>query len=664
MSLFKLQTPFKPQGDQPQAIEKLVRGFQSGKREQVLIGVTGSGKTFTMAHTIARLEKPTLVISHNKTLAAQLYSEFKEFFPENAVEYFVSYYDYYQPEAYIPNTDTYIEKDSSINEDLDRLRLSATSSILSRPDTIIVSSVSCIYGLGSPEDWQGMLVQIEKGKAFDRDAFLSALVGIQYSRVDAELVRGSFRVRGNRVDLYPSYGETPHRIEFGPETISGIFILDSKSGRMVSELERLAIYPAKHFVTPSHRLDAAFQGIEEELKWRYRELTEQGKDLEARRLESRVKYDLEMLKEVGFCSGIENYSRHLSGREPGSTPYTLLDYFPEDFLTILDESHQSIPQIRGMFNGDLSRKKVLVEHGFRLPSALDNRPLRFPEFEKKMKQMLYVSATPSSYEMLRAEAVAEQIIRPTGLMDPEIEVRKTEFQIDDLIAEIKVRAKINERVLVTTLTKKMAEDLSRYFKEVGIKVNYLHSEFDAFERVEILQDLRRKKYDCVIGVNLLREGLDLPEVSLVAVLDADKEGFLRSEVSLIQIAGRAARNINGKVIMYGDKMTDAMKKAISETLRRRGIQRQFNEEHGITPRSIQKEIKEGIEKWKTAEEIVAGVVGESKQEYETKSYLTFLKTRMENAARALEFDKAARYRDEIRRIEEKEGMGESILKKR
>lgn len=661
MSLFKLKTPFNPEGDQPQAIEKLVKGFQSGKREQVLVGVTGSGKTFTMAHTIARLEKPVLVISHNKTLAAQLYSEFKEFFPENAVEYFVSYYDYYQPEAYIPHTDTYIEKDASINDDLDRLRLSATSSILSRRDTIIVSSVSCIYGLGSPEDWQGMLVRVEKGQTFERDSFLSALVGVQYGRVETELTRGTFRVRGNRVDILPSYGKNPYRIEFGPGAVAGIFLLDLKTGKELSCLDQLVIYPAKHFVTPSHRLEAAFKGIEDELKARYRELTEQGKDLEARRLESRVKYDLEMLKEVGFCSGIENYSRHLSGREPGSTPYTLLDYFPDDFLTIIDESHQSVPQIRGMFNGDLSRKKTLVEHGFRLPSALDNRPLRFPEFEKEIGQILYVSATPSAYEMMRSETVVEQIIRPTGLMDPEIEVRKTQYQIDDLIGEIKTRAKKNERVLVTTLTKKMAEDLSRYFKEAGIKVNYLHSEFDAFERVEILQDLRRQKYDCVIGVNLLREGLDLPEVSLVAILDADKEGFLRSDVSLIQTAGRAARNVHGKVIMYGDKVTDAMKKTIHETGRRREIQRKFNEEHGITPKTIQKEIKEGIEKWKTAEEIVAGVVGESKQEYETKSYLSFLKTRMESAARALEFDKAARYRDEIRRIEEKEGLRESVL---
>ncbi|MBI3317229.1 MAG: excinuclease ABC subunit UvrB [Candidatus Omnitrophica bacterium] len=674
MNLFKLHPPFDPKGDQPQAIQKLVEGFRSGKREQVLIGVTGSGKTFTMANVIAQLGKPTLVISHNKTLAAQLYSEFKEFFPENAVEYFVSYYDYYQPEAYIPHTDTYIEKDASINDDLDRLRLSATSSVLSRPDTIIVASVSCIYGLGSPEDWQGMLIQIEKGKTFDRDQFLSALVAVQYERVEIELKRGTFRVRGGSVDLFPSYGENPHRIEFTDQEISRICVLDRVKFSPLQELDKLAIYPAKHFVTPSGRLEKALQGIQEELIWRVKELIKEGKDLEAKRLESRTQYDMEMLREVGYCSGVENYSRHLSGREPGSTPYTLLDYFPSStsgvlhtgcaggFLTILDECHQSIPQIRGMYNGDLSRKKVLVEHGFRLPSALDNRPLRFPEFEQKLKQILYVSATPGPYEMQRAQAFVEQIIRPTGLTDTEIEVRKSEFQIDHLIAEIKERSKKKERVLVTTLTKKMAEDLSRYLKEVGIKVHYIHSEFDAFERVEILRDLRMQKYDCVIGVNLLREGLDLPEVSLVAILDADKEGFLRSDVSLIQITGRAARHIHGKVIMYADKITDSMARAIKETQRRREIQSDFNKKYAITPQSVQKEIKEGIEKWKAAETFVSEVVGESTKEHELKDYLAFLKRRMESAAHALEFDKAARYRDEIRKIEAKEGMKKSILK--
>jgi excinuclease ABC subunit B len=651
MTEFKLVSSMKPCGDQPQAIHQLVEGFRAGKKEQVLKGVTGSGKTFTMAHVIAQLGKPALLISHNKTLAAQLYSELKEFFPQNAVEYFVSYYDYYQPEAYIPHTDTYIEKDASINEDLDRLRLSATSSILSRKDCIIVSSVSCIYGLGAPEDWQGLLITIKKGELADRDKFLSSLIGLQYERVDPELRRGTFRVRGGRIDLLPSYGQNPYRIDFGPEAIERITLLDPVKLTALREVEKLAIYPAKHFVTPGERLEAAIVSIEQEMKEHVKKLTEEGKDLEAKRLESRTQYDLEMLKEVGYCSGVENYSRHLSGRASGSTPYTLIDYFPKDFLVIIDESHQSVPQIRGMFNGDASRKKVLVDHGFRLPSALDNRPLRLPEFEAKLNQCLYVSATPGPYEMGRVKEVAEQIIRPTGLIDPEIEVRKSEGQIDDLIAEVRARAKKSERTIVTTLTKKMAEDLSRYLKELGIKVNYIHSEFDAFERVEILRDFRLKKYDCVIGVNLLREGLDLPEVSLVIVLDADKEGFLRSDVSLIQIAGRAARHLNGKVIMYGDKVTDSMKRAIDETLRRRTIQTEYNRAHKITPVSIQKEIKDGIEQWKKAEEFVHDVVHESGKEYEAKNYLAFLKTRMEASARALEFDKAARYRDEIRRLE-------------
>lgn len=662
MSLYKLHSAFKPQGDQPQAIEKIVSGFKSGMKEQVLVGVTGSGKTFTMANVIEQMEKPVLVMSHNKTLAAQLYSELKEFFPENAVEYFVSYYDYYQPEAYIPHSDTYIEKDSSINDDLDRLRLAATSSVLSRQDTIIVSSISCIYGLGSPEDWQGMLIQIEKGQTMDRDQFLSALVGIQYERVESDFKRGTFRVRGGKVDLFPSYGEHPHRIEFGADVIEKIYFLDRKSFMPIKELDRLAIYPAKHFVTSSDRLQKGIEGIQQELNERIRDLTRDLKDLEAKRLESRTRYDLEMLKEVGYCSGVENYSRHLSGREPGSTPYTLLDYFPKDFLTIIDESHQSVPQVRGMYQGDMSRKKNLVEHGFRLPSALDNRPLRFEEFEKKVNRILYVSATPSQYELQRSNQRVEQIIRPTGLMDPEIEIRPSKGQIDNLIGEIKIRALKKERVLITTLTKKMAEDLSRYLKEAGIKVNYLHSEFDAFERVEILRDLRLQKYDCVIGVNLLREGLDLPEVSLVIILDADKEGFLRSDVSLIQTAGRAARNVNGRVIMYADKMTDSMKRAMDETTRRRAIQKKFNEEHGIKPAGIQKAIKEGIEKWKAAEELTAYAVGEKPKDYEAKTYLSFLKKRMEQAAASLEFDKAARYRDEIRKIESKEGLSESILK--
>lgn len=663
MSLFKLHTRLKPCGDQPEAIRRITEGFsRQALKEQVLVGVTGSGKTFTMAQVIQKLGKPALVISHNKTLAAQLYSEFRSFFPENAVEYFVSYYDYYQPEAYIPHTDTYIEKDASINDDLDRLRLAATSAILSRPDTIVIASVSCIYGLGSPEDWQGMLIQMERGKIFEREELISGLVALQYSRVDAELVRGTFRVRGSRVDLFPSYGENPHRIEFGEGRVSAIALLDREGFKPVREMERLAIYPAKHFVTSPDRLEDASAAIEAELRDRLKELTRAGKDLEAKRLESRTRYDLEMLREVGYCAGIENYSRHLSGRPAGTSPATLLDYFPKDFLTIIDESHQSIPQIRGMYHGDQSRKQVLVNHGFRLPSALDNRPLKFAEFERRVNQVLYVSATPGPYEMRKGVPVVEQIIRPTGLLDPEIEIRKTEGQIDDLMGEIKACAKKNERVLVTTLTKKMAEDLSRYLGELGVRVHYLHSEFDAFERVEILQDLRRQKYDCVVGVNLLREGLDLPEVALVIILDADKEGFLRNAVSLIQTAGRAARNLRGRVIMYADKETAAMRHAILETQRRRKIQTDFNRRHHITPSSVRKEIRAGIEKWKAAEDLVREVAGGVTEEYEIKTRVRYLKKKMDSAARALEFDQAARYRDEIRRLEEKGKIRESVLK--
>ena len=652
MSLFKLISSMQPKGDQPEAIEKLTKGVTSGLKEQVLVGVTGSGKTFTMAHVIAKSEKPALVISHNKTLAAQLYSELKELFPDNAVEYFVSYYDYYQPEAYIPQTNTYIEKDSSINEDLDRLRLAATSSILSRRDVIVVSSVSCIYGLGSPEDWQGMLIQIEQNQPIVRDQFLSALIGVQYQRNDMQFKRGTFRVRGNVIDLFPSYGQNPYRIQFVGDKIDSISLLDAVHFKEIKRFNQLAIYPAKHFVTPSERLDSAIKSIEEELVWRVKELIKLEKDLEAKRLESRTRYDLDMLCEVGYCSGIENYSRHLSGRAPGSKPYTLLDYFPKGFLTLIDESHQTIPQVRGMYHGDLSRKKVLVDHGFRLPSALDNRPLNFAEFERMVDQVIYVSATPSVYEMSRANQTVEQIIRPTGLIDPGIQVRSTEGQIDDLIKEIKLRTKQQERVLVTTLTKRMSEDLSRYLKEAGIRVHYLHSELDAFERVEILRDLRLQKYDCVVGINLLREGLDLPEVSLVVILDADKEGFLRSEVSLIQIAGRAARHINGMVIMYADRVTDSMKKAMEEMGRRRKKQEEYNLQNNITPTSIKKEIREGIERWKQAEEIVQEVVGESKKEHEVKSYVAYLYDRMLRASSALDFEKAAKFRDEIRKLEE------------
>ncbi|MBI4388159.1 MAG: excinuclease ABC subunit UvrB [Candidatus Omnitrophica bacterium] len=664
-SSFKLISKMKPEGDQPQAIEKLVKGILENKKEQVLIGVTGSGKTFTMANVIERISRPTLVISHNKTLAAQLYSEFKEFFPENAVEYFVSYYDYYQPEAYIPQTDTYIEKDASINDDLDRLRLSATSSVLSREDVIVVASVSCIYGLGAPEDWQGMLVQIETGQTLNRDEFLKSLIQIQYDRKETEFKRGFIRARGDVVDVFPSYTEQPYRVQFKGNRVESIVLLEAQDYREIQSLQKLTIYPAKHFVTSNERLRDAMKAIEAELTEHIRELIKRGKDLEAKRLESRTRYDLEMLKEVGYCSGIENYSRHLSARAPGSKPYTFIDYMPKGFLVMIDESHQTMPQIRGMYNGDQARKKVLIEHGFRLPSALDNRPLNFAEFERMIGQMVYVSATPGPYEMERTDKIVEQIIRPTGLTDPKIDVRKTEGQIDDLIGEIKARSAQKERVLVTTLTKRMAEDLSRYLKEIGIKVNYLHSEFDAFERVEILRDLRLQKYDCIIGINLLREGLDLPEVSLVVILDADKEGFLRSDVSLIQIAGRAARHVNGYVIMYADKVTDSMKRAIEETKRRRELQEKFNQAHGITPKSIQKEIREGIEKWKRAEDYTLEVVGENKQEHEIKSYIAYLYDRMERASSALDFEKAAKLRDEIRKLETEHGLAkESPLKKR
>jgi len=658
MSLFKLHSAFKPAGDQPEAIRKIVSEFGSLK-DQVLVGVTGSGKTFTMANVIRELGLPALVISHNKTLAAQHYSELAEFFPENAVEYFVSYYDYYQPEAYIPHTDTYIEKDASINDDLDRLRLRATSAVLSRRDTIIVSSVSCIYGLGAPEDWMGLLLEFGQGEPITREELLRKLVSIQYERADQNFKRGTFRVRGDIVDIFPSYEEAPFRIELGARSIGKIARLERETSKVTQTLDKIALYPAKHFVTPSDRLQRAILSVEKELGDRLKELKDGGKLLEAQRLESRTLYDLEMLEEVGYCSGIENYSRHLSGREAGSRPYTLIDYFPKPFLIIIDESHVTVPQLGGMYQGDYSRKKVLVEHGFRLPSALDNRPLRFAEFERMTDRTLYVSATPGPYELRKAQAKVEQLIRPTGLMDPEIEVRSTEGQIDDLIKEIKLRAKKKERTLVTTLTKRMAEDLSRYLKDVGIRVHYLHSEFDAIERVEILRDLRLQKYDCVVGINLLREGLDLPEVSLVLILDADKEGFLRSSTSLIQIAGRAARHASGKVIMYADRVTDSMKTAIDETARRRRLQEEFNREHGIAPRSIQKAVREGIEKVREAEELVLEAAGETRDEHEMKSYRDYLRERMERAASALDFGKAAKFRDQLLKLEKESGREEN-----
>jgi excinuclease ABC subunit B len=570
MSNFQLISPFKPCGDQQQAIDKLMDGLQKGLRYQTLLGVTGSGKTFTMANVINNIQRPALVISHNKTLAAQLYSEFKEFFPRNAVEYFVSYYDYYQPEAYVPQADIYIEKDASINDNIDRLRLSATSSLMSRDDVIIVASVSCIYGLGSPEDYEGLLLFLKKGEALKRNDLLAHLVNIHYTRNDVDFKRGCFRVRGDTIDIFPAYKESFFRITFFGDMVEKISELHPVSGEIAADfIEKIAVYPAKHFVTTEERIDAAVKSIDAELKERLEELKAQNKLLEAQRLESRTHYDIEMLMEMGFCSGIENYSRHLSQRLAGSRPYCLIDYFPENFLTIIDESHVTMPQIRGMYNGDKARKQTLVDYGFRLPSALDNRPLNFEEFMGLVHETVFVSATPSEYELQKSSQVVEQLLRPTGLLDPEITVRPTENQIQDLIENIKYRAAKGQRSLVTTMTKRMAEDLAGYLKELGLKVKYIHSELDTIERAEILRDLRMQKFDCLIGINLLREGLDLPEVSLVVILDADKEGFLRSESSLIQVSGRAARNVDGYVIMYADEITKSMRKAIEETARRR-----------------------------------------------------------------------------------------------
>ncbi len=649
MGLFKLVSDFKVCGDQPQAIESMVRGYKKGLKSQLLLGVTGSGKTFTMANIIAGLDMPVLVISHNKTLAAQLYSEFKSFFPYNAVEYFVSYYDYYQPEAYIPHTDTYISKDASINENLDKLRLSATGSILSRRDTIVVSSVSCIYGLGSPEDWADMLLSVRIGDDIDRGKFISSLVYLQYERNDYDICRGSFRVRGDAVDIFPAYSDTPVRVEFDGEEVTGIYILSEDFIPHI-EVEKFVLYPAKHFVVTRPKLEEAIKSIREELKERVKYFVENGKYIEAKRLENRTLYDIEMLREVGYCSGIENYSRHLAGRPPGSRPYSLIDYFQGDFLIIIDESHVTIPQIKGMYNGDRARKEVLVEHGFRLPSALDNRPLSFEEYESLERYVLYVSATPKEYEREKAENIAEQLIRPTGILDPEIDVRPSRNVAKDIIAEVSKRAARDERVLITTLTKKMAENLSDYLIKNGIKVTYIHSELDAFERVGVLNSLRMKKIDAVVGVNLLREGLDLPEVSLVIIVDADKEGFLRSEISLIQLAGRAARNENGMVIMYADKVTSSMKAAIRETARRRKKQMEYNRKHGIVPRSIRNVIKEGIVKREEANKYACEIANVSEDEEAVNKYISFLVEKMEEAARVLDFDKAIRYRDKIKSI--------------
>ncbi|NIR48379.1 excinuclease ABC subunit UvrB, partial [candidate division KSB1 bacterium] len=589
MANFDLNSSYEPTGDQPKAINDLTRGVLENQRYQTLLGVTGSGKTFTMANVIKNVGKPTLIISHNKTLAAQLYGEFKSFFPKNAVEYFISYYDYYQPEAYVPSTDTYIDKDTSINDEIDRLRLKATSSLLSRDDVVIVASVSCIYGLGDPEDYKHELVILQRGQQIERDQILSQLVDSHYTRNDFEFTRGTFRVRGDVIEIFPAYEEEAIRIEMFGDEIEQMSVINTITGEVLSNQETVAIYPAKHFVTPYHKLERAIAAIREELKERLEFFRSQNKLLEAQRLEMRARYDLEMLQELGYCPGIENYSRHLSGRLPGQRPYTLIDYFPKDFLTIIDESHATIPQINGMYHGDRSRKETLVEYGFRLPCALDNRPLTFDEFGSMMNQMVFVSATPADYELEKCKGVVvEQIIRPTGLMDPEIDVRPVKHQIDDLIAEVRDRVGRQERVLVTTLTKRMAEDLTDYLAGMDIRVRYLHSEIDALNRVEILRDLRLAEFDVLVGVNLLREGLDLPEVSLVAVMDADKEGYLRSHRSLMQIAGRAARNVFGKVIFYADTITKSMRETIDETNRRREIQQKYNEENAITPKTIYK----------------------------------------------------------------------------
>lgn len=650
---FKLHSKFKPTGDQPQAIDNLANGLENGKNHQILKGVTGSGKTFTMANIIQKVQRPTLVIAHNKTLAYQLASEFREFFPENAVEFFVSYYDYYQPEAYVVQSDTYIEKDSSINEELDKLRHSATMSLFERRDVIIVSSVSCIYGLGDPIDYENLVISLRPGMEKDRTEVMKKLIDIQYVRNDINFTRGTFRVRGDSLDIFPaSSGEKSVRIEFFGDEIDRITEIDALTGEIVGERNHVAIYPASHYATTQKKVEKAIVTIEEELEDRLKYFKDKNKLLEAQRLEQRTRYDIEMLKEMGFCTGIENYSRHMSQRKPGSRPYTLIDYFPKDFVTMIDESHVTVPQIGGMYEGDRSRKTSLVDYGFRLPSALDNRPLRFNEFESMMNQVIYVSATPGKYEKAKTNEVVEQIIRPTGLLDPKIEVRPTKGQIDDLVSEINKTIEKGERVLITTLTKKMSEDLTRYLEDLDIKVTYLHSDIDTIERMEIIRDLREGKYDVLVGINLLREGLDLPEVSLIAILDADKEGFLRSETSLIQTIGRAARNSNGHVIMYGDTITRSMDVAITETNRRREIQEEYNEEHNIIPTTINKSVRKRIQNTFVAEENesydVNKVTEFSKDEIEV--IIENLNTEMLKAAEELDFERAATLRDQIRNL--------------
>lgn len=650
---FQLVSDFTPQGDQPQAIDKLVKGIEQGKKYQTLLGATGTGKTFTIAQMIARVNRPTLVMAHNKTLAAQLCGELKSFFPHNAVEYFVSYYDYYQPEAYVPSSDTYIEKDASINDEIDKLRHSATSALFERRDVIIVSSVSCIYGLGSPEEYRELVLSLRVGMEYDRNQVMHRLIDIQYQRNDINFVRGTFRVRGDVLEIFPaSRSEQAVRIEFFGDEIERIREIDVLTGEVIGDREHVAVFPASHYVTRDEVLARAIQSIEAELEEQLEYFRSKGKLLEAQRLEQRTRYDLEMMREMGFCSGIENYSRHLVGKSPGEPPYTLLDYFPKDYLLITDESHVTIPQIRAMYNGDQARKQVLVDYGFRLPSAKDNRPLQFDEFVSKLNQILFVSATPGPYELEKAPEVVEQIIRPTGLLDPLVEIHPTEGQIDHLIGEIKRVIKRDERVLVTTLTKKMAEDLTDYLKEIGIRVRYLHSDVKTIERMEIIRDLRLGKFDVLVGINLLREGLDLPEVSLVAILDADKEGFLRSERSLIQTIGRAARNANGHVWMYADEITESMQKAIQETERRRSIQQAYNEKHGITPQTVKKKVQDVIEATKVSEEPVVYQVNSDqlRNQKERARLIEQLEKEMKDAAKKLQFERAAELRDLIMQL--------------
>lgn len=644
MKKFKLNSPYKPLGDQPKAINSLVDGINKGEKEQTLLGVTGSGKTFTMANVIEKVQKPTLVISHNKTLAAQLYEEFKEFFPDNAVEYFVSYYDYYQPEAYVPRTDTFIDKESSVNEEIDIMRHSATQSLLSRDDVIVVSSVSCIYGVGSPEDYGEFAFGIAVGDNYDRSDIIRKLVFMQYERNDIEFARGHFRVRGDVIEINPVHGTPPVRVELFGDEIDAISLIDKVTGKKTESLKRYMIFPAKHFVVGQDKMDTAIRNISDELEERLNEFNLSNNLLEAQRLEQRTRFDIEMLQEMGYCPGVENYSMHLSGRKWGEKPYSLLKYFPEDYLTIIDESHVTLPQIRGMYNGDRARKETLVEHGFRLPSAKENRPLRFDEFESSINQIIYVSATPGAYELSRSSNIVEQIIRPTGLVDPEVIIRPVKGQVEDLLGEVKKRAKKDERVLVTTLTKKMAEDLTDYYAKIGVKVRYMHSEIDTLERIDIVDDLRRGTFDVLVGVNLLREGLDLPEVSLVAILDADKEGFLRNETSLIQTIGRAARNINGQVIMYVDEMTDSVKNATAITSKRRKIQIKYNEKHGIVPKTTKRALKDK----KVAEDLdIEGTDISKIPKDELRLLISDLENDMKEAAAKLDFERAASLRDQI-----------------